>query len=130
MVINTDDVEVVTYNIRRLEMLTDNDLPVLYGVCYLIGRSHLRIRYSPHDKNDYARDVPHVLLGFIFMPVTIPSTMDSIIKRVKSVLNFRASLVFVTWEGRFVKQVPLDGQPRKGNAVDPICLQLHLLRCL
>jgi hypothetical protein len=60
-------------NVMRA-ILTDYDLPILNGICYFISRPHFRIGRATHYENDNARNVPHVLLGFVFVPMSVAST--------------------------------------------------------
>lgn len=64
---------------QKAEVFTDYDFPVFQRVRDFVRASYLGEAHSANDKDNYARNVFDGLLAFVFVPVSVPRTVNTYI---------------------------------------------------
>lgn len=55
---------------------TNQNFPVLAGLCHLVGTPHLGVSHAPYHEYDKPWSTLVASLALVFMPVSIPSTAN------------------------------------------------------
>lgn len=55
---------------------TNQNFPILAGLCHLVGTPHFGVSHAPNHEYDKPRSTLVASLALVFMPVSIPSTAN------------------------------------------------------